>query len=37
LNQVPVVFSEDFLHGAYFEGVGLANPFAGNVAISDLG
>ena len=36
LNQVPVVLSEDFQDGASFEGVGFANPFAGNVAISDL-
>ena len=36
LNQVPVVLSADFQDGASFEGVGFANPFAGNVAISDL-
>jgi len=36
LNQVPVVLSEHFQDAASFEGVRFANPFARNVAISDL-
>jgi predicted nucleic acid-binding protein len=28
LNQVPVIFSEDFAPGAYLEGVRFVNPFA---------
>ncbi|MDO9130460.1 MAG: hypothetical protein Q7U34_11395 [Anaerolineales bacterium] len=29
LNQIPVVFSEDFQDGQTLEGVRFANPFAG--------
>ena len=27
LNRIPVIFSEDFSHGAYLEGVQFLNPF----------
>ena len=30
LNQVPVIFSEDFDSGAVIEGVQFVNPFAGD-------
>ncbi|MCG2740072.1 MAG: hypothetical protein L6300_07505 [Syntrophaceae bacterium] len=29
LNQIPIVFSEDFQDGQVLEGVRFANPFAG--------
>ena len=29
LNQIPVIFSEDFQDGQILEGVRFANPFAG--------
>jgi predicted nucleic acid-binding protein len=34
LNQVPVVFSEDFTAGAVLEGVRFVNPFAGDFALA---
>ena len=34
LNQVPVVFSEDFTAGAVLEGVRFVNPFAGDFTLS---
>ena len=33
LNQIPVIFSEDFTSGATLEGVRFANPFAADFAI----
>jgi len=33
MNQVPIVFSEDFAEGAIIEGVRFVNPFAGNFDI----
>ncbi len=35
LNQIPVVFSEDFASGSNREGVGFVNPFAADFAIGD--
>jgi predicted nucleic acid-binding protein len=35
LNQVPVIFSEDFASGASLEGVRLVNPFAPAFRLSD--
>jgi len=34
LNQIPVVFSEDFTAGAVLEGVRFVNPFAGDFTLS---
>ena len=33
LNQIPVIFSEDFTSGASLEGVSFVNPFAADFAI----
>ena len=35
LNQIPIVFSEDFNTGASLEGVRFINPFATDFQISD--
>jgi len=35
LNQIPVVFSEDFQNGTTLEGVGFINPFADEFAIEE--
>jgi predicted nucleic acid-binding protein len=35
LNQVPVVFSEDFQDGQVLEGVLFANPFAADFVIKE--
>jgi len=35
LNQVPVIFSEDFNSGATLEGVRLVNPFAAQFKLAD--
>lgn len=35
LNQVPLIFSEDFSHGAALEGVRFANPFDSNFHLED--
>jgi len=35
LNQVPVIFSEDFNSGATLEGVRLINPFAAQFKLAD--
>lgn len=37
LNQIPVVFSEDFQDGQVLEGVRFANPFADGFDIQDYG
>ncbi len=37
LNQVPVVFSEDFNTGSVLEGVRFVNPFAGDFSLSAWG
>jgi predicted nucleic acid-binding protein len=34
LNQIPVIFSEDFQHGMVLEGVQFINPFAANFDFS---
>ena len=33
LNQIPIVFSEDFQDGQVLEGVRFANPFAGTFVV----
>jgi predicted nucleic acid-binding protein len=33
LNQVPVIFSEDFANGSILEGVRFINPFASGFAL----
>ncbi len=35
LNQVPVIFSEDFASGASLEGVRLVNPFSSGFDLAD--
>jgi len=35
LNQIPVVFSEDFQDGQVLEGVRFANPFAGKFDVGE--
>lgn len=35
LNQIPVVFSEDFVTGSAVEGVAFVNPFAGGFDLTD--
>ncbi len=35
LNQIPIVFSEDFNSGAMIEGVRFANPFAADFVVAD--
>jgi predicted nucleic acid-binding protein len=35
LNQIPVIFSEDFRAGAVFEGVRYVNPFAQGFQLQD--
>ena len=35
LNQIPVIFSEDFNAGASLEGVRFVNPFAADFAVED--
>jgi predicted nucleic acid-binding protein len=37
LNQVPVVFSEDFNPGSVLEGIRFVNPFAGDFSLSAWG
>jgi predicted nucleic acid-binding protein len=37
LNQVPVVFSEDFSSGSVLEGIRFVNPFAGDFSLSAWG
>lgn len=37
LNQVPVIFSEDFNHGSVLEGIRFVNPFAGDFSLSAWG
>ncbi len=37
LNQVPVIFSEDFKSNATLEGVRFVNPFASNFILEDWG
>jgi predicted nucleic acid-binding protein len=37
LNQVPVVFSEDFNTGSVLEGIRFVNPFAGDFSLSAWG
>ena len=37
LNQVPVVFSEDFNTGSVLEGIRFVNPFAGDFSLSRCG
>jgi predicted nucleic acid-binding protein len=35
LNQVPVIFTEDFQDGQTLEGIRFVNPFAGNFVIDE--
>jgi len=35
LNQVPVIFTEDFQDGQILEGIRFVNPFAGNFVIEE--
>jgi predicted nucleic acid-binding protein len=37
LNQIPIIFSEDFNTGSVLEGVRFVNPFAGDFSLSTWG